>query len=73
MIIKESYVFDFHESVHRDTIMKITNKMHYINKFIIPIFMFVPCISNNKIPLLKIQLMHLLCQLDKTKLKIKSH
>jgi hypothetical protein len=34
------------------------------------------CISNShgyKIPLLKIQLMHLLCQLDKTKLKIKSH
>jgi hypothetical protein len=27
----------------------------------------------DKIPLLKIQLMHLLCQLDKTKLKIKSH
>jgi len=23
--------FDVHESVHRDIIMKITNKMHYIN------------------------------------------
>jgi hypothetical protein len=42
-------------------------------RLLVMIFMFVPCISNNKIPLLKIQLMHLLCQLDKTKLKIKSH
>jgi hypothetical protein len=41
--------------------------------FFILFFMFVPCIPNNKIPLLKIQLMHLLCQLDKTKLKTKSH
>jgi hypothetical protein len=34
--------FDVHESVHRDTITKITNKMHYIDLFIIPsrIYMF---------------------------------
>jgi hypothetical protein len=33
---------DVHESVHRDTTMPITNKMHYIDKFIIPsqIYMF---------------------------------
>jgi len=27
---------DVHESVHRDTTMKITNKMHYAGSFIIP-------------------------------------
>jgi hypothetical protein len=33
---------DVHESVHRDTTMKITNKMHYIYWFIIPcrLYMF---------------------------------
>jgi hypothetical protein len=29
--VKRSTVsFDVHESIHRDTTMKITNKMHYI-------------------------------------------
>jgi hypothetical protein len=28
---KEISTFDVHESVHRDTTMKITNKMHYID------------------------------------------
>jgi len=34
--------FDVHESVHHDTTMKITNKMHYIDQFIIPgqLYMF---------------------------------
>jgi len=27
---------DLHASVHRDTTMKITNKLHYIHKFVIP-------------------------------------
>jgi len=27
---------DVHESMHRDTTMTITNKMHYIDEFIIP-------------------------------------
>jgi len=33
---------DVHKSVHRDTTMKITNKMHYIDQFIIPsrLYMF---------------------------------
>jgi hypothetical protein len=38
----EISIFDVHESVHRDTTMKITNKMHYIGSFIIPsqLYMF---------------------------------
>jgi len=33
---------DIHESVHRDTTKKITNKMHYMDEFIIPreLYMF---------------------------------
>jgi hypothetical protein len=35
-------VLDVHESVHRDSTMKITNKMHYIDEFSIPsqLYMF---------------------------------
>jgi hypothetical protein len=33
---QSSRYFDVHESVRRDTTMKITNKMHYIDQFIIP-------------------------------------
>jgi hypothetical protein len=46
---------DVHESVHRDTTMTITNKMHYIDQFIIPsrlyMFraMFTPIIRRNRL------------------------
>jgi hypothetical protein len=35
-------IFDVHKSVHRNKTMKINNKMHYIDKFIIPsrLYMF---------------------------------
>jgi hypothetical protein len=33
---ESDHVLDVHESVHRDTTMKITNKTHYIDEFIIP-------------------------------------
>jgi hypothetical protein len=33
--------FDVHKSVHRETTMKITNKMHYIYKFIIPCWLYM--------------------------------
>jgi hypothetical protein len=32
----EVHKLDVHTSVHRDTTMKITNKLHYIDKFVIP-------------------------------------
>jgi len=36
------YKIHVHKSVHRDITMKITNKMHYIDSFIIPsqLYMF---------------------------------
>ena len=38
----QNRTIDVHESVHRDTTMKINNKMHYIDSFIIPsrLYMF---------------------------------
>jgi hypothetical protein len=36
IVYKKAHKVDFHESVHRDTITKMTNKMHYIDYFIIP-------------------------------------
>jgi len=30
-IIVSVYALDVHDSVHRDTTMKITNKMHYLD------------------------------------------
>jgi len=30
-ILEEETILDVHESVHRDTTVKITNKMHYID------------------------------------------
>ena len=40
--IHVSVEHDVHESVYRDTTMQITNKMHYIDYFIIPsqLYMF---------------------------------
>jgi hypothetical protein len=32
---------DVYESMHRDTTMKVTNKMHYINEFIIPSWLYM--------------------------------
>jgi len=32
---------DVHKSVHRDTTIKITNKMHYIDQFIIPSQLYI--------------------------------
>jgi hypothetical protein len=34
MLVRNEH--DVYESVHRDITMKITNKMHYIDQFIIP-------------------------------------
>jgi len=31
LCVKVFFKLDVHESVHRDTTMKITNKMHYID------------------------------------------
>jgi len=32
MLLKQqAYYLDVHESVHRDTIVKMTNKMHYMD------------------------------------------
>ena len=53
-VIHELLTFlEVHESVHRDTTIKITHKMHYIDQFIIPsrLYMFratfAPIIRNN--------------------------
>jgi hypothetical protein len=46
------WTLDVHESLHRDTTIKLTNKMHYIDQFIIPsrlymfLAMFSPIISS---------------------------
>ena len=43
VLINTGTELDVHESLHRDTTMKVTNKMQYIDYFIIPsrLYMFL--------------------------------